>query len=216
MVNNKLRRDTKRYPGSHTIDRILIISEGAKTEPNYFNEIRRFYRSTNAVISIYSSKPYADPVSAVAYAERLLVKGDSQKGIKPKSFEQVYVVFDHDGRDSIYLEAIDKARTLKKEFSKIKKPIKFEVVPSIPSFELWFLLHFKNILAPLNNTEVLQLLRNYLPKYEKNMKNMFELTQEHLSIAYERAEKLATSNSYLDGSGPCTEAYVIVKLLTSF
>ena len=37
-------------------DRILIVSEGSKTEPNYFREIRSAYRSHTAHAEVRPSK----------------------------------------------------------------------------------------------------------------------------------------------------------------
>lgn len=82
-------------------DRILIVSEGSKTEPNYFNEIRSFCRLSTANIEVRRSELGTAPIQVVEYAQSLFEQGDSHKKIQPRAFERVYVVFDRDQHESI-------------------------------------------------------------------------------------------------------------------
>ena len=72
-------------------DRILIVSEGSKTEPNYFNEIRSFYRLSTANIEVRRSELGTAPIQVVEYAQSLFEQGDSHKKIQPRAFEQVFL-----------------------------------------------------------------------------------------------------------------------------
>lgn len=49
-------------------DRILIISEGSKTEPNYFEEIRQTYRLHTANVDVRPSELGTAPIQVVQYA----------------------------------------------------------------------------------------------------------------------------------------------------
>jgi RloB-like protein len=63
------------------------------------------------------------------------------RGIRPGSFDQVYVVFDRDDHVS-YHNALHMAQSLDGKFrNDSNERILFTAVPSIPSFELWLLLH---------------------------------------------------------------------------
>lgn len=192
-------------------DRILIVSEGSKTEPKYFKEICRDCNLVTANVHICPSSG-TDPLSVVKYAERLFMKGN-YKNIKPRAFEQVYAVFDRDEHHT-YFEAIKEAGLLDgKLHNDNKQRIKFTAIPSIPSFEIWLLLHFKDVLAPLHRTDAFDQVKNYIQNYEKGVDGIFKATREHLKLAYKRAEKLAKSNSAANGEGPYTAINNLVKLL---
>ena len=57
-------------------DRILIVSEGSKTEPSYFREIRSEYRLHTANVQVQPSELGTAPIQVVQYAQRLFERGD--------------------------------------------------------------------------------------------------------------------------------------------
>ena len=61
----------------------------------------------------------------------------------------------------------------------------------MPSFELWLLLHYEDIQAPLHRDEVMRRLKLHIPGYEKGAGKAFATTSEHLAAATQRAERLA-------------------------
>ncbi len=75
-------------------DRLLIVSEGSKTEPHYFGEIRTAYRLHSANVTVHPSSLGTSPLQVVEYAKTLFEKGDSTKNILPRAFEYVFAVFD--------------------------------------------------------------------------------------------------------------------------
>ncbi len=83
-------------------DRILIVSEGRKTEPNYFREIRAAYRLRTANVEVQPSDMGTAPIQLVRYALALFEDGDRHKNIQRRAFEKVYAVFDRDyhGREA--------------------------------------------------------------------------------------------------------------------
>jgi RloB-like protein len=83
-------------------DRILIVSEGSKTEPNYFSEIRIAYRLHTANVEVRPSELGTAPMQVVQYAQSLFENGDRHKNIQRRAFEKVYAVFDRDDHDSYY------------------------------------------------------------------------------------------------------------------
>ncbi len=92
-------------------DRILIVSEGSKTEPNYFQEIRAAYRLHTANVEVRSSELGTAPIQVVQYAQTLFENGDRHKNIQRRVFEKVYAVFDRDDHDS-YHDALALAASL--------------------------------------------------------------------------------------------------------
>ena len=148
------RRQLQRKAGQRaSYDRILIVSEGSKTEPNYFNEIRAAYRLHTANVQVRASQLGTAPIQVVQYARQLFEVGDRHKNIQPRAFEQVYAVFDRDDHDS-YFNALRLAESLDGKLKNdLKSLVAFKAIASVPSFELWLLLHFDNILAPIHRDE---------------------------------------------------------------
>jgi len=196
-------------------DRILIVTEGSKTEPLYLGEIRSRYRLSTANVEVQHSQFGTTPLQVVEYAEHLIEHGDDVREIPKKAFEQVYVVFDRDDHET-YHNALAKAAALDGKLrNDLKQAVKFEAIASVPCFELWLLLHFEDVLAPLHRTEVYQRLRQYLPNYDKGQAGHYAQTRQLLDEATQRAEHLAELTTAHNGVEPYTDMYRLVHLLTT-
>ncbi|GHU08310.1 hypothetical protein AGMMS50225_06720 [Betaproteobacteria bacterium] len=196
-------------------DRILIVSEGSKTEPNYFNEIRAAYRLHTANVTVRPSELGTAPIQVVQYARELFEQGDRHRGIQARAFEQVFAVFDRDDHDS-YFDALRLAESLDGKLKNdARQLIRFQAIASVPSFELWLLLHYEDIHAPLHRDEVMRRLKQHIPGYDKGAGNAFAITQGALSLATQRAEALATRVTARDAPEPFTAVVELVKLLTT-
>lgn len=196
-------------------DRILIVSEGSKTEPLYFDELRAEYRLHTANVVVRPSDLGTAPIQVVRYAEQLFENGDRHKGIRPRAFERVYAVFDRDEHES-YFDALNVAQSLDRKLKNDQRErIQFAAVASVPCFELWLLLHFENVQSPLERGEVLQRLKKYLPKYEKAMTGVFGMTRDRWELAATRAETLSSRSSAYAAPEPFTAVWELVALLIS-
>lgn len=196
-------------------DRILIISEGSKTEPNYFREIRSAYRLHTANVEVRPSELGTAPIQVVQYAQALFENGDRHKNIQRRAFEKVFAVFDRDDHAS-YHDALSLAASLNSKLKNdAKQSIVFEAIASVPCFELWLLLHFEDIQAPLHRDEVICRLKRHIPDYEKGTQNSFSTTNEHLTVAIQRAERLATRFTAHTDPEPFTAIDALVKLMIS-
>jgi len=196
-------------------DRILIVSEGSKTEPNYFREIRAAYRLHTANVEVRPSELGTSPIQVVQYAKELFENGDRHKRLQPRAFEQVYAVFDRDDHAS-YFDALSLAASLDgKLHNDNKQAVTFKAMASVPSFELWLLLHYENIQAPIHRDEVMRRLKQHIPGYEKGAGWAFATTRDLLNIATQRAQALAVRfNAYSDPE-PYTAIGDLVTLLTT-
>ncbi|MFE8034039.1 RloB family protein [Thiohalocapsa marina] len=126
-------------------DRILIVSEGSKTEPNYFREIRTADRLHTANVEVRPSALGTAPILVVQYARELCENGDRHRNIQRRAFEQIYAVFDRDGHGS-YFDALNEAASLDGKLrNDNKQTVIFRAIASIPNFELWLLLHYEDI-----------------------------------------------------------------------
>jgi RloB-like protein len=209
------RKELERKQGrraSH--DRILIVSEGSKTEPNYFCEIRAAYRLHTANVEVRPSELGTAPVQVVEYARALFEHGDRHKSIQRRAFERIYVVFDRDDHHS-YHDALAQANALNGKLKNdARQPVSFQAIASVPCFELWLLLHYEDVQALLHRDEVLRRLKLHIPSYDKGAVDIFAKTSTHLAVAIGRAERLNERFNATD-SEPFTAVVELVRLLTT-
>jgi hypothetical protein len=210
------KKQLERKQGRRTsYDRILIVSEGSKTEPNYFREIRESCRLHTASVEVRRGELGTTPIQVVEYTRTLFEDGDRHKNIQRRAFERLYAVFDRDDHDS-YHAALALAASLDGKLrNDAKQPIRFQAIASVPCFELWLLLHYEDIQAPLHRNDVMRRLKLHIPRYDKGASNAFAITREHLAIAIQRAEALATRFSAHTEPEPFTAVVDLVKLLTT-
>lgn len=194
-------------------DRVLIICEGSKTEPQYLDEIRQEQRLPTAYVYVIGAVEGNDPLSVVNYAEKLFLNGDSYSKIKPRDFDQVVVVFDRDDHHS-YHAALSRANQLNLTMkNNIKARVPFEVCSSVPCFELWLLLHYESVLDPIHRTAVYQRLKQHIGRYEKGDQGLWKRTKEHLAIANKHALHLAGQTTRTNDTGPYTGMHILVDRL---
>jgi len=97
----KKAKDLKRRKSKRAAyDKVLIVCEGEKTEPNYFKELVIFYAINTANVAIDGSCG-SSPISVVRQAVKLY-KSEAKKG---DPYDRVYCVFDRDSH-STYDEAL--------------------------------------------------------------------------------------------------------------
>lgn len=196
-------------------DRILIVSEGSKTEPQYFREIRSAYRLHTANVEVRRCETGTAPIQVVDYAHDLFVNGDLHNRILPRAFEKVFAVFDRDDHPS-YFDALGKAGSLNGKLRNDSRGIvEFQAIASIPSFELWLLLHFEDVNAPIHRDEVIIRLKRHIPDYEKGLSGTFAATERNLPDAISRAELIGQTNNEYSDPMPYTGIVELVTLMTN-
>ncbi|BCO29844.1 hypothetical protein MIZ03_4768 [Rhodoferax lithotrophicus] len=213
--DRQLRRQAAKTARRASYARILIVTEGSKTEPLYLEEIRAAHQLHSANVEVQPGQLGTAPIQVVRYAQQLFEEGDLRKGIRPKSFDQVYAVFDRDDHDS-YFNALNLAKSLDGKLrNDDRQPVRFKAIASIPSFELWLLPHDEEIQAPIHRDEVMVRLKQHIPGYEKGAGGAFVATRNQLKTATQRAQALAERfNAYTDPE-PFTALHELVTLLTT-
>jgi hypothetical protein len=192
---------------------LLIVCEGEKTEPQYLNEIRQAFRLMSAHVQVQPSALGTAPIQVVGHAERLFNQGDSDKGIVAKAFDRVFVVFDRDEHPS-YHAALSKVQSLDKHLlNSDGRRVPFRAIASVPCFELWLLLHFEEVQAPIQRQRVYQLLRQYLPAYDKGKPGCWASTRHLWEAAAARAVAQAATTTAHDGQEPYTDMHELVSQL---
>lgn len=213
--DRQLRREAAKEARRAAYARILIVTEGSKTEPLYLEEIRAAHQLHSANVAVQPGQLGTAPIQVVRYARQLFEEGSLHKGIRPKSFDQVYAVFDRDEHDS-YFNALDSARLLDGKLrNDDRQPVSFKAIASIPSFELWLLLHYEDIQHPLHRDEVMARLRQYVRGYDKGAGGAFATTGDRLAVATQRAQALAEKFNAYTAPEPFTALHELVTLLTT-
>jgi hypothetical protein len=145
----------------------------------------RLLRHTANVV-VQPSGLGTEPLQVVQYAKELFENGDPHTQIQPRAFEQVYAVFDRDDHRT-YSDALRSAESRDgKLHNDNKQPGRFRVIASVPSFELWLLLHYEDIQAPIHRDEVMQRLKRHMPGYAKGTGGAFAITRDRLEAAMQR------------------------------
>jgi hypothetical protein len=193
--------------------RVLIVCEGEKTEPQYLNEIRTQLRLATAHVQVQPGGFGTEPQRLVGYAEHLVRKGDRALGVEPGAFDHVYVVFDRDEHQT-YHQALEMTRALDGRLRNDEhRAIAMEAVVSVPCFELWLLLHFDDVRAPLHRDETLERLKRHLPGYAKGQGGHWFTTKDRLESATKRAAARAAATNAYDGHEPYTDMHRLVQVL---
>lgn len=151
-----------------TKENILFEFEGRnKTEEIYF---RNYQKRDNPYNLKFAYGNDTDPVSMV----KSLISYIKKEDISVENDDKIYCVFDAD-IDVSKQKKIDEAKKLALENG-------IEVIISIPSFELWYRLHYSyTSKVYASNKELLEDIRNFIPNYEKGINvydNIKEKTQE--------------------------------------
>ena len=112
---------------------MLIVCEGEKTEPQYFEGLRVAYRLSSANIAV--APMGRDPLSLINYAIAELENDPN--------LTRAYCVFDRDGH-ATFGDAVNKAHQCT-----LGQCGRLRLAVSIPCFEVWPLLHFGFSTAPI-------------------------------------------------------------------
>ena len=197
------RRDIGRKKATRNCnDRVLIVCEGRKTEPQYFRGLKNHYRLT--MVEVIGQGE--DPEGVVREAKR---KRKQESG----SYEKIYCVFDRDKHENF-----DRA---------CNKATHANMIPirSWPCFEFWLLLHFRFSRRPYDESggnstgqncynELNNLWKEtYSSTYKKAMPGTFKRLKERLARAQDNAIRALADAETTKQWNPPTEVHKLVSYL---
>lgn len=194
------RREAQREP----YDVVLIVCEGAKTEPYYFEGLKRAWRLSSANVHVHSPGA-SDPPNLVAYALAQLRKAD---------YDRAFCVFDRDAHAGFAAALQQIAQSAEGQAGRL------EAVVSWPCFEVWVLLHFvmttKDFAAAGGHSACEQVIRDiagHFPGYTKGSKGIFDALEGRLETALTHAQRLAVHNLDTGTENPATAVHRLVAYL---
>lgn len=210
MARSRTRQSLRRRsPQREPYDRVLIVCEGEKTEPNYLQELIAHYQLSSANVAIKGDGGSA-PNSVVEYAIELFGKSPD--------YDRVYCVFDRDGHatfDAAVQRVRDITLTHKQGRSSLGQA-HFEAITSTPCFEFWVLLHFEYTTSPMARfANVRPRLRQCdgLADYEKSRKGLFALTHPRLETALANADRANHAAEAAGTDNPTTRMPSLIRYL---
>jgi hypothetical protein len=195
----------RRGPSRDPYDVILIVCEGAKTEPNYFEGLRTRHRLSSVNVRIVHP-PATDPMSLV---NRAIEELD-----RDRELDRVYCVFDRDGHQN-FEAAVRTAADCNHG-----RNGKLVVVASIPCFEIWILLHHRYTTAPFMSAggrsaceRLVREVQQHYGGYAKGRDGVFAELEGRLPQALDNARKLEAHNNASNSWNPSTRIHHLVRYL---
>lgn len=199
----KSRRQQRRHPPTlEPRGRMLIVVEGTKTEKFYFEDARKALGLQHSV----EVKPGqgSNPKNIVETARKLKITAQHEGN----AFSTVYCVFDRD-QHSHFQDSINRARHRK-----------MESIKSVPCFEYWVLLHFRDHTAPyarMGNQSACDRCRHDVqaawPKYRKNHQYLYTELCPRLADARQRAEQRLAAAKAEGSDNPSTEIHHLLDAM---
>ncbi len=191
----------------------LIVCEGEKTEPLYFEGLKKDLPLGTLQIKIEIEGLGNNTVSLVAKAQKEKAKRE-KFGLQ---VDKLWVVFDRDAFPSAHFnEAIE---TCKREG--------FDCAWSNEAFELWYLLHFQYFESAIGRAQYLEMLTEQIQRhrgqnirYQKNDPGFYDFLQtygnENQAIQnVKRLFSLFKNRRDFADQNPCTTIHLLVQALRS-
>lgn len=204
MVYSKFLRDNKTGK-KEQLPIILIVCEGERTEPNYFDQ----FEVTNITI---------DPRGIGDNTIRLVEYAINES--KRNDYDQVWCVFD---KDSFPKDNFNNAVQLAQNND-------FGIAYSNESFELWYILHFEFLNSQITRDQYIKKLNNifkskkdegFPDSYKKNDPNIYRILKPYQHVALKNVKNLSKDyeSELIPSSAtqcPVTYVYKLVEELNKW
>lgn len=188
----------------------LIVTEGTKTEPNYFEGLKKDINSQyKGRISINIDGAGEHTLTLLERAQKIVEK-------EPDKYKHVWLVYDKDDFpkddfDNTYYKCVS--------LSENDDSVIYHALWSNECIEYWFLLHFMALSSDLHRSEYYPKLSECLgSKYKKNREDIYMLLKPYIKSAIDNAKRIAENNEGLPPSQctPGTTVYEIFEMLNSY
>ncbi len=204
-------RDTRSLhrhrPAREPYDRVLIVCEGSKTEPNYLRELIVHYQLSSANVKITGEGGSA-PISVVDHAIELFDKDPD--------YNAVFCVFDRDTHGSFdaAVQRVRDKKLLRRDGRRKLGHACFQAITSIPCFEYWILLHFQYTTAQMRRFADVDPRLRAVPgfaAYTKGERGLFARTHTQLQTALDNADRANQAAEAAGTDNPTTDMPELVR-----
>ncbi|HOE39138.1 MAG TPA: RloB family protein [Bacteroidales bacterium] len=193
----------------------LIVCEGEKTEPNYFESLKNDL--PKGVLNVCDFRIEGTGNNTVSLVKRAMALRDQWQMQIEKPIDKLWIVFDKDSfSDQSFNAAIQTCMA--------KNPV-VDCAWTNEAFELWYLLHFHYYNTGISRKQYQELIeKNFKEKglknytYKKNSTEMYSLlkTYANRDFAIKNAvklKKLYLGQQNYSTHNPCTMVYKLVAEL---
>jgi hypothetical protein len=204
----------KSAPSRHiNPERHLIVTEGTKTEPLYFEAIRKRindqYHGAWITVEILGAG-----MNTLSLMELAMSSASNNINI----YSHVWLVYD---KDSFSANNFNAVALFCKNHSEVET--EYHAIWSNESFELWYLLHFQYLQSALRRDMYTKKLTVHLRernkgRYTKSRPDMFQILESRIDTAINNASKLEVANSGKtpDDSNPGTMMHKLIMHLKPY
>ncbi len=194
-------------------ERFLIVTEGTKTEPYYFEGFRkRINEEFHGEYVTLEIRGRGDNTVSLFEQAKSIVKADLD------GFTQVWLVYDKDSFPSRDFNAVPDLCA-----SESDESVAYHAAWTNEAFELWYILHFAYVDSALDRDSYTPKLTRYLRteglgEYKKNRTDMFDVLEIRTRTAITNAKKLEKANKGCTpaDSNPGTTVHLLVKELLPY
>lgn len=188
--------------------RILIVSEGTKTEPYYLKLLAKGindkYRKFSVNPRIVVEGTGRNTTGLYGFLE------DNYTSKELTEYQQIWLVYD---KDDFPKDRFDNAAYK----ADADRKYRFRVAWSNESFELWLLWHYQDYTANTHRKEYIKALKKYIPGYDKGKKEVYEriLATGDINAAIKRGKQQAKYYKEMGISTPSqmVASSVVYKLI---
>lgn len=183
---------------------ILIVCEG-ETEEKYFKNLKGILGLTNATIFVAGSGGDSAPINLVRKAETIYADD--------RGYDFIFCVFDRD-QHSTFCAARERIKQLA---SRSKRALPICEAVSVPSFELWVLLHYEKTDRSFSGAQEIQeyLVRSgHISRYSKGDDVLSKLLISRLEPALINAKWLEDRKGIAD-ENPMTNVHHMIHVVRS-
>ena len=209
------RQEARRTEATKQIQHyFLVICEGEKTEPNYFESLRDSLPAH--VLDVCSFTIQGTGYNTRTLVEKAIKERNKWQADKARKIDKLWIVFDRDSFNAAEFNAAIQICGAAENT---------EAVWTNEAFELWYLLHFDAYTNALSRKQYKEKIEAALKAegagsytYRKNSKEMFALLERYGNIkqAIQRAKTLhdtyGTRQDFAEHN-PCTTVYLMVSEL---
>jgi hypothetical protein len=190
------RSQGKTQPGRY----ILIVCEGAETEPNYFERLRDYFK-----ISLVKVERHGGVPGALIEKAQQLINQRKLEGLD--QYEEVWCVFDveNPNYNPTFHEAVG-----------IADAHHYLLAISNPAFEFWYILHFERTTRPFRDGQEVKgyLEQKHIHGYSEAMP-VFDLLLRYTSEAIRNSKSILENHPINDQRfpNPSTSVHLLVEEL---
>jgi hypothetical protein len=201
-ARSRQRRNGRRPPFRDPKPRILIVSEGENTEPEYFRGFAKACRNPRVDVEIAPEHGVPKTVVEVARDRKKEAEKDAAREKDDNLiYDSVWSVFDIDEHPRVG------------EAKEMARDNGIDLAISNPCFELWLLLHFQENPGMQDRAAMKKKLKKHVPEYDKHVDYATYSAGYEQAVARSRKMDQAAEEAHDPHRNPTTGVCELTELI---